>query len=172
MQKHHFSWVKCRISGFRQLLWPVSTFLTKSQMIPALCSVDYPFSSKSKSADNTMTLVYPPPVQEKESHQTDVLCTFFPDALPSVSLRGIYSPEVCFYYPSAFLDSFIIYACLSKNILLDFVYFWMQEMNINGIICIYCIFWHHITFPRFTYTCVTFICSFSLLYRIILYESI
>lgn len=96
----------------------------------------------------------------KESHR-DLWCplAFFPDALPFTnSLRGIYSPEVCFYYPSAFLDSFIIYACLSKNILLDFVYFWMQEMNINGIILLsIAFFWHHITFERFIYVWPSFV---------------
>lgn len=124
-------------------------------MIPALCSVDYPFSSKSKSADNTMIASVPTTSARKRTSLWSLMSSARSSQMPSpsVSLRGIYSPEVCFYYPSAFLDSFIIYACLSKNILLGFAYFWMQEMNINGIICVFiAFFWHHITFPRFTYT--------------------
>lgn len=107
-------------------------------MIPALCSVDYPFSSKSKSADNMMIASVPTTSARKRKSSWSLMSSARSSQMPSpsVSLRGIYSPEVCFYYPSAFLDSFIIYACLSKNILLDFVYFWMQEMNINGIICV------------------------------------
>lgn len=106
---------------------PVSTFLTKSQMIWR-CSVDYPFSSKSKSLTGYMMILsvhHQCKEEKKVIVISDVLCTFFLDASPSVSLEVSTLLRFVFIILLLFLIV-LSYMLVSLNMTLDFVYFWIM----------------------------------------------